>query len=82
MILAEIHVPAWNRQYEFKLDEHSYIADIIEEVGGMIVSPERGNVPECVQELLLCSYEQRRILPMDHTLEQEGMGNGCRLFLI
>lgn len=82
MILAEIHIPALNRQYEFKLDEYRYIADIVEEIGEMVAPPERNCAPGCVQELLLCSDELGRILPLDHTLEQEGLGNGCRLVLI
>ena len=82
MILAEIHIPALNRQYEFKLDEYRSIADIVEEIGEMVAPPERNGAPGCVQELLLCSYELGRILPLDHTLEQEGLGNGCRLVLI
>ena len=82
MILAEIYVPALNRQYDFKLDENAYIADILEELGETLLPQPENEGEEDVRELLLCSYEREKILALDKTLRQEGFGNGSRLVLI
>lgn len=74
MILVDIHVLSINKQYDFKLDENAYIADILEEVGEMMISGD--------ENLLLCDYEGRRILPLHQSLKQCGIGNGCRLVLL
>lgn len=82
MILADIYIPALNEQYDFKLNENAYIADVLRELGNIFVSPLDPGAEEARQDLLLCSYEGGRILALDRTLKQEGFGNGSRLILI
>ena len=82
MVLVEIYVPALNRQYDFKLEETVYIADILEELGGMLIPAKDQKYQEKVEDLLLCSYKNARILPLDATLKQEGITNGARLVLL
>lgn len=81
MILVDIYVPSINKQYDFKLDENAYIADILEEVGEMMLSREGERKAE-MESLLFCDYENHRVLPLQQTLKQCGIGSGCRLVLL
>lgn len=81
MILVDIYVPSINKQFDFKLDENAYIADILEEVGEMMMPQGMENHAE-VEKLMFCDYESRRILPLNQSLKQCGIGNGWRLVLV
>ena len=81
MILVDIYVPSINQQFDFKLDEHAFIADILEEVGEMMLTREEGSRTE-IEDLVFCDYETRRVLPLQNTLKQCGIENGCRLVLL
>lgn len=82
MILVDIEVPANGQKYDFRLDENAYIADLIEEIGAMMVSGQEKNDAEKIRDMVLCDYDRRRILPMDDTLKQCGIGSGYRLVLL
>lgn len=82
MILVDIEVPANGQRYDFRLDENAYIADLIEEIGTMMISGPGKNDAEKIRDMLLCDYDRRRILPMDYTLKQCGIGSGYRLVLL
>lgn len=81
MILVDIYVPAVNRQYDFKLDENAYIADILEEVGEMMLATEE-NGKAGIADLLFCNYESRQVLPLNLSMKQCGIGNGAKLVLL
>ncbi len=85
MILVDIYVAALNEQYDFKVDENAYIAKVAAEIGGILAAEypesEHGN-RDNISDLLLCDFGRQRILPMNQTLKQNGIGNGSRLTLI
>lgn len=82
MILVDIYVPVLNKRYDFKLDEHAYISHIAEEVGELIILKENSASKQQLQDLLLCDYQRRQVLPYDQTLDQNGIRSGSRLVLI
>lgn len=82
MILVDIEVLANGRTYDFRLDENAYIADLIDEIGAMLVLNGDEHTQEDIRDMLLCDYVQRRILPLDTTLKSCGIGSGDRLFFI
>lgn len=81
MILTEIFIPALNRTCDFRLNENACIADVLEELGE-ILRPRKEQGEENVSDFMLCSYEMKKILPLNRTLRQEGIENGCRLVLL
>lgn len=81
MILVDIYVPAVNKMYDFRLDENVYVAGILDEIGAMLL-PGCAASREKIEDMLLCDYEGKRILPLNRTLKQSGIGNGCRLVLL
>lgn len=82
MILVDIEVPANGQRYDFRLDENVSIAELIEEIGAMLISGTKENEIEKTGDMLLCDYSCRRILPLDCTLKQCGIGSGYRLVLL
>ena len=82
MILVDVYVPSVNKQFDFKLDENVYIANIIEEIGGMMVAIANDLDKQKINDLLLCDYATNRILPLDATLKQCQIMNGSRLVLV
>ncbi len=78
MILVDIEVPSNGKRYDFRLDENVYIWDLIDEIGAMMCASQ-GEGEEKVKDMLLCDYASRRILPLDRTLKQCGIGSGTRL---
>ncbi|MCC8029406.1 MAG: EsaB/YukD family protein [Lachnospiraceae bacterium] len=81
MILVDIYVPSVNEQYDFKVDENAYIANVVEEIGDILTAGHTKK-EDAVRDLILCDAGRGAILPMDQTLKQNGIGNGSRLMLI
>lgn len=82
MILVDIYVPAVDREYDFSLDETAKIAGILEEVASMVGQKEQCELSGSADELLLCSMEERVILPKDKSLAECGIINGKRLLMV
>lgn len=80
MILVEIYIPSVNQQHDYRLDENAFVADILDEIGRQMM--EEGISIEQTEDLLLCSCDQARLLPLDHTLRQSGIRDGCRLMML
>ena len=82
MILVDIYVPSVDREYDFGLDEKARIAGIIEEVASMVSQKEQCDLKGSADALLLCSMQDKGILPREKTLEQCQIRNGSRLMLV
>ena len=82
MILVDIEFSAINKQYDFKLDENVYIAELIDQIGKMVLPAGEKEYEEKIKDMLLCDDEHNRILPLNQTLKQSGIGNGCHLMVI
>ena len=82
MILVDIEFPAINKKYDFKLDENTFIVELIDQIGNMIVPVTEKDYEEKSKDMLLCEGEQCRILELNLTLKQCGIRNGSHLVLI
>lgn len=82
MILIELEVPAIGKRYDFRLEENVYIADLIDEIGVMMYTGFEQEEQEKMKDVLLCEYDSKRILPLDRTLKQCGIGSGARLVFL
>ncbi len=83
MILVDIEVPAFDKTYDFYVDESSYIADLAQKIGEMTAMSE-WNVTDFQDEtgMLLCSLDMGIVLEGNMTLEQYGIKSGSRLMLV
>lgn len=83
MILVDIYVPMINEQFDYKLDENAYIADVVAQIGDILMEGIADTeMLKQKKELILCDDMNKRVLPLDETLKQNGIGNGSRLMLI
>ena len=82
MILVDVYVPSVDNVYDFQLDEDSPIYLIVEEIGELIGQKEHSNIVGNIENLLLCSYKDKRILPKDSTLALCGIQTGNSLILV
>lgn len=82
MILVDIYVPAVGNVYDFQLDEEEKIGAIVEEIGELVGQKEHCQISGNIGELLLCSRENKQILPKNLTLSASGIHNGSSLILL
>lgn len=82
MILVDIYVPSVDNIYDFQLDEKTPIMTIIEEIGELIEQKEHCVLFGKVDELLLCTRKDKRILPKDATLDECAVRTGDSLILV
>ncbi|MFR5633998.1 MAG: EsaB/YukD family protein [Monoglobales bacterium] len=82
MILVDIYTPAMNRTYDFNLDEHVTISNLLEEISGMICQKEQCTLKGSQKELFLVSRNRNRILNSDLTLADYQISPGDQLMLV
>ena len=82
MILVDIYVPAVGNVYDFQLDEDEKIGAIVEEIGELIGQKEHCQIVGDMDELMLCSREDKQILSKNLTLAASGIQNGNSLILL
>ena len=82
MILVDIYTPAMNRTYDFNLDEHVTISNLLEEISGMISQKEQCTLKGSQKELFLVSRNRNRILNSDLTLADYQISPGDQLMLV
>lgn len=82
MILVDIEFPAINKRYDFKLDENVYIVDLIDQIASMVIPTEERESEKKVQNMLMYEEDKGRILELNKTLRQCGIGNGTHLVML
>lgn len=82
MILVDVEVPAVDKIFDFQLDENVYVSDITEEIAEMIAAARQSTFQRNDSTMLLCSYENRRILSGNMTLAECGVRTGSRLLFV
>lgn len=82
MILVDVFVPSVNNVYDFRVDEETPIRRVIEEICELIELKEHCSLIGEAGDLVLCSQEDRRILPEDQTLFECKIKTGSSLILV
>ncbi len=82
MILVDIVVPSVEKTYDFKLEENTQIALVLEEIAEMVSRREHCGIKGNKEELLLCRYDGQIVLDKRSTLRGSGITDGCRLMLL
>lgn len=82
MILVDVFVPSVDNVYDFQLDEDVKIGLLVEEIGEMICQKEHCRLEGRIEKLLLCSMDNRTILPKETTLAECGIKTGGKLMLL
>ena len=82
MILVDIYVPSVDAVYDFQLDENTPVRAVTTEIGEMLGKKFKVPMQPGAQRFVLCSFEQKAILPGEKTLFMCGIRNGSRLLLL
>ena len=82
MVLVDVYVPSVNSTYDFQLDEEVKVELLIEEIGEMVCRREHCQLDGQMEKFLLCSMDNREIIPKHTTLMEYGVKTGARLMLI
>jgi len=82
MILVDIYVPSVDNVYDFQLDERTPVVTIIEEIGELVEQKEHCAISGQMNDLLLCTRKDKRILPKDATLNECNVRTGDSLILV
>ena len=82
MILVEVYVAAMDETYDFMLDEHAGIGQIIGELSEMLSKKVKYPIPDKGTPFMLCSMDQKEILPEEKTLAGCKIKDGHKLLLV
>lgn len=82
MVLVDIYFPAIDRTEDFSLDENVSISSIQEEIVEMMMqmTQEESLGQRC--QWMLCNYQTGSILPLEYSLAECGIRNGCKLLMV
>lgn len=82
MVMVEIEIPLLGKRYDFRLDEHTQILFLLEDISEMICQKEQCRMKGSWRELMLCHKATRRRLPAGSTLAECGIKIGDSLLLV
>lgn len=82
MILVEVYVPSFHKEYDFELDENAKVGILIEEIAEMISQKEQCEISGDMEELMLCIPEKQSILSKNVSLQESGVHTGSRIMLV
>ncbi len=82
MVLVDIRVPVFFRDYDFRLRENVPVREIIRQICRILAEREDCPMDETEHEYVLCSVAEKKILNMDWTLNRHDIRSGNRLLLI
>lgn len=82
MIMVDVYVPAFDKEYDFCLNQNVRIDTVIEEISEMIARKERSKIVGNIGELMLCDRQEGKILGRNKTLCVCGVRTGSKLMLL
>lgn len=82
MILVDVFVPSVDNTYDFQLDEEATVSTLVEEIGELIGQKEHCLIAGKIEDLMLCSREDKKVLPKNMTLKACGIKTGNSLILV
>ena len=82
MIMVDVYVPAYDKEYDFCLNPDVEIDTVIEEISEMITRKEQSQIVGNAGELMLFDREEGRMLDGTKTLGACRIRTGSRLMLV
>ena len=82
ILLVEVYAPAYDKSYDMRVEEHTSIRQLMEEMTVLIGQKERNYMAGELEKLCLCSIERGEMLSREQCLQDYGIGNGYRFILI
>lgn len=82
MILVDVYIPSLDETLDFRVDETAKVVNVVQEISEMMCKKYKTDLNNRSEEFFLCSAEQGMILNGESTLKDNGIINGCRLFMV
>lgn len=82
MILVDVYIPSLDETFDFRIDETAKVVNVVQEISEMMCKKYKTELNQDAQEFFLCSAEQGTIMNGNSTLQDNGITNGCRLFMV
>lgn len=82
MILVDIYIPSLDETLDFRIDETAKVTNVVQEISEMMCKKYKTELNDKSEKFFLCSMEQGIVLNGDSTLEENGIVNGCRLYMV
>lgn len=82
MILIDIHVASLGESIDFRVDETVKISQVLSEISEMLTVKYRTALNKPINEFMLCSYAEQKILDENLTLWEYNITNGSKLLLV
>lgn len=82
MLRVEVSVPATGQTYEFAINEHAKVPEVIDEIASVVSVREQRPWKGRGEGLILCDASEGMVLPMERTLHQCKVSPGSKLVLV
>lgn len=82
MIHIEIKTPGNGKSYEYKIDDAISVAELITQLHAQIIEFEANSISFDKKQPLLCNSSSQYPLNPEHTLYEENVVSGNKLFLL
>ena len=82
MVLVEVGVPSLRKKYDFKLDKHTSINDLIDEICAIICQKEQSEVIVRTRDMLLSVVNKEIIMNNMYSLADYNVVDGMELMLV
>ena len=82
MILVDIYIPSLDETFDFRVDETARVINIVQEISEMMCKKYKTELNKKSENFFLCSAEQGIVLNGESTLEENGIVNGSRLYMV
>lgn len=82
MILVDVYVPVYEKNYDMEIDEDLSISMVIEEMANIICQKEISKLRGRAEELCLCDLQKEQILSPESCLRDYEIGSGGHLMLL
>lgn len=82
MILTDIYVASLGESFDFRVDETTNINNVVSEICEMLCVKYKTGLNKRVEDFMLCSYGDKKVLDGNSTLWENHIQNGSKLLLI
>lgn len=82
MILVDVYVASLDESFDFRVDETVKIIDVVKEINEMLCIRYKTELNKNIEEFMLCSFEDKKILDSNTTLWGNNIRNGNKLLLV
>lgn len=82
MILVDMYIPSLDEVFDFRIDETAKVTNIVQEISEMMCKKYKTELNAKAENFFLCSAKQGMVLDGESTLEENGIVNGDRLYMV